>query len=528
MPDFLKNFKILIIDDFAQFRQTIKAMVMRLGALDIDQSSNSSKALKLCMENDYDIILSDYNLGEGQNGQQFLEELHERKILIKGVLFLMVTAETTSIQVMAAIEYRPDSYLTKPFTNEELGQRLNRLIKKNKKLKPLHDAFNSKQYAKALALCDSTIEAEPNSKFSCLRIKSELFEVLKKHSEALELFEDVASQQPLLWAILGIGKVYFNQGDIEKALEHFQQMHNNFPQQVNVLDWIAKCQKALGNNDQAEQSLLAAIQISPKSLRRQVELGEIAQSLQHDDIAHHAFEKVISQGHHSCLLKPEHYQHYYDATQSVVEKASKMTQARVLATTESLAKRMESKYQTNPSALAGNLSSLAQLFSTVGKTSQSETFLSKMSTTLDKPNCRISDEQFKNIESNLKKLEEKNGESRILDKLSTRMDGLKDEIVVQKENDLSAITLNRQGMDLAKNKHLTDALEKFRGAIKLSPNNPSYLLNASQVILFNDNFRGQSDMVAEARNYLSTISIETSGTYWRLFKKISANLPDEN
>ncbi len=501
---------------------------MRLGTLDIDQANNGAKALKLCMENNYDIILCDYNLGEGQDGQQFLEELHERDILLKGVLFLMATAETTSIQVMAAIEYRPDSYLTKPFTNEELGQRLNRLIKKNNQLRPLYDAFNQKDYRSALALCDSIIEAEPRTKFSCLRIKSEIFEILKKYAHAMAIYQDVSGQQALLWAILGIGKMHFALGNIDKALEHFQQMHKEYPQQVNVLDWMAKCQKTMGNNDQAEQSLLAAINISPKSVRRQVELGEIAQGLQHYDIAHQAFEKTISQGHHSCLLKPEHYQYYYDATLAVVSKENKMVQARLLATTEALAKRMEDKYQSIPSALAINLGSLAQLFSDLGRNEQSETFLSKLSTTLGKPNCHISDKQYDDIKDNLKKLEQQNANPRVLAKLSTRMASLKEDIIIQKENELTAVALNKQGIEFAKTRHLTEALKKIREAITLAPNNSSYVLNAAQIILSNENFRDNPDMLKEARTLLTNISLEDSGKHWRLFKKLTMSLLNAN
>jgi len=528
MHEYLKNLNILVIDDFAQFRQTIRAMLMRLSTPSIDQASNSSQALKLCMENDYDIILCDYNLGEGQDGQQLLEELHERHILLKGVLFLMVTAETTSIQVMAAIEYRPDSYLTKPFTTEELGQRLKRLLIKNKKLKPLNDAFNQKNYKHALTLCDTIIEAEPSTKFTCLRIKSEILEILKQYSKALELYQDVSGQQLLLWAILGVGKMYFAQKDIEKALDHFKQMHREFPQQVNVLDWIAKCQKLMGKDEEAEQSLLAAVQISPKSVRRQVILGEIALSLEHHEIAHQAFEKTIAQGYHSCLLSPEHYQHYFETTQIVAEKSGNLTKSRMLASTETLAKKMETKYDSNPSALASNLSSLAQLFSAVDRNNQSDLFLSKLSSTLNNPDCMISEEQYNCIENNLKNLSIKQDNSRLLDKLSLRMDSLKDEVVEQKKKDILALKLNKEGLALARSKHLTDALQKFREAISLSPNNSSYLLNASQIILLNDNFRGQPKMVDEARSLLSTLSLENSGKRWSLFKKLNGYLPDEH
>ncbi len=164
--DTMAPMHVLIVDDFPQFRQTLRAMLFRLGVQNVDQAANGTEAIRLCMENEYDIIFCDYNLGDGQDGQQILEELHERDIMHKGMLFLMVTAESASIQVMAAIEYRPDAYLTKPFTGEQLGQRLKRLTEKQNLLKPLHDAINKKQHDQALGLCDGIMQQHPATRFS--------------------------------------------------------------------------------------------------------------------------------------------------------------------------------------------------------------------------------------------------------------------------------------------------------------------------------------------------------------------------
>ena len=527
MYEILSKSHVLIIDDFAQFRQTIKSMIVGLGATKVDQASNAAQALTLCMENEYDIFFCDYNLGEGQDGQQLLEELHERSILRKGSLFLMATAETTSAQVMGAIEYSPDTYLTKPFTSEELGQRLKRLIVKNQKLRPIHDAINANKMDKALLLCDLVMAAQPATLFSCLRLKAEILKQKKLYDQVFDLLSGVIQQQPLLWAVLGIGQIYFIKKDYEKALEHFLQMRKDFPQQVNLLDWVAQCYKALKKLPEAEEVLLDAVKISPKSVRRQVELGGIAQALNHHDVAQKAFEKIVSQGHHSCLLKPEHYKSYYDSTKEVASSLAPREKSNMLAICEATVKRMESKYQKVPTALAANLSSLSALFSSVGRAKQSDVFLSKLSSTLEKPDCLISIAEFNEIQKDLDGLGDRKETEGVLGRISNRMEAMKNEIEEMEKNEALAIGINRIGMAYAKKNQLKEALDKYREAYNLFPKNQNFALNAAQLILMNGELKNDPQLIKEARSYLDTLSFENSGTHWKMYKELTGYLPDE-
>lgn len=527
MYDLLSKDNVLIVDDFSQFRLTIKTMLHKLGAMEIDQASNAVEAMKRCVEKDYDIIFCDYNMGDGQDGQQFLEELHQRSMLLKGSLFLMVTAETTSAQVMGAIEYRPDAYLTKPFTNEQLGQRLKRLLDKNESLKPIHQAINQNDFNSALTLCDETIGSSPSLRFSCLRLKSEILEQQNNHDELMALYTEVIQQQPLLWAVLGVGKIHFERDDFSTALDHFQAMRENFPQQVSILDWIAKCQHKLGETEKAEATLLEAINISPKSVSRQANLGGIAKTLGHHDIAQKAFKKTIDEGFNSCLLKPEHYQDFFDNTLEISSQLSGRELSQVLAHTETLAKKMERKYHSNPTAMASNLSSMAALFSSTGRTSQAEGFLSKLKKNLHDPQCKISQQDFNHIEKNLALLSEDNANEKFLEDINARMEQIKEEIVEHKAKEKTARSINREGMKYARQNEPQQALEKFREAIRLVPQNSNYLLNATQTILVNEQLKSNPDRVAEARSFLQSIAVENTGKRWRLYKKLKEYLPDE-
>jgi CheY-like chemotaxis protein/cytochrome c-type biogenesis protein CcmH/NrfG len=524
MYGLLSKCKVLIIDDFAQFRATMKAMVHKLGARNIDLASDAAEAMKYCLKTDYDIILCDYNLGQGQDGQQFMEELHQRSILLKGCLFVMVTAETTSAQVMGAIDYRPDAYLTKPFTSDLLAQRLKRLMHKNEKLFEIHRAMNKGDSNRALQLCDSVMLETPNLRFSCLRLKSELLEQQTKYDELKVLFDEVITEQPLLWAVVGIGKIYFEQEDYGIALDHFLEMRENFPQQVTILDWIARCQQKLGAIQEAENTLREAIDISPKSVSRQARLGELAQSLEHHDIAQKAFQKTIDEGYNSCLLEPQHYQQYYDNSQKIASQLDGREQSRLFSQCEHIAHKMEQKYCDDPGAMASNLSSLVNLFSSSDQTQKAEDYLSKLAVNLENPKCRVDEKEYQKIQENLKSIGDRLPGGKTLNKIGARMETIHEQVAVNQVNDKSARSCNREGMGFANQKQAEAALLKFREAIELNPRNPDYALNATQIILTDETMKHDPKFIDEAKTYLQSITLEQSGTRWRLFKKLNSML----
>ena len=127
----------LIVDDFENFRLSMRQILRNCGADKIESVANASAAVQYCAYNHVDVVLCDYNLGEGKNGQHILEELRYKKLLKRSSLFLMVTAETSKEMVMGAREYQPDGYLTKPINRAMLEKRLGGLIAQRNALLPI-------------------------------------------------------------------------------------------------------------------------------------------------------------------------------------------------------------------------------------------------------------------------------------------------------------------------------------------------------------------------------------------------------
>src|SRR5690554_5514863 len=89
----------LIVDDFENFRLSMRQMLRSCGADKIELVGHATPAIQYCTYNHVDVVLCDFNLGEGKNGQHILEELRHKKLLSRSSLFLMVTAETSKEMV---------------------------------------------------------------------------------------------------------------------------------------------------------------------------------------------------------------------------------------------------------------------------------------------------------------------------------------------------------------------------------------------------------------------------------------------
>ncbi|MBI3228762.1 MAG: response regulator, partial [Burkholderiales bacterium] len=124
IPDWKDQF-YLLVDDFQGMRQLLRESLRNLGARFVDQAGSGGEAITMLQQTRYDVVLCDFNLGNGKNGQQVLEEAKIRELVRPTTVWIVVSAEKSVESVMGAAEYQPDAYLIKPITEEVLLSRLN-------------------------------------------------------------------------------------------------------------------------------------------------------------------------------------------------------------------------------------------------------------------------------------------------------------------------------------------------------------------------------------------------------------------
>ncbi|MBU2621866.1 MAG: chemotaxis response regulator CheY [Proteobacteria bacterium] len=120
------NMKVLIVDDFATMRRIIKNILKQTGFTNIFEAEDGKSALKMLQNDKFDLILCDWNMPE-MPGIELLGKVRADEQL-KGIPFVMVTAEAQKENIIAAVKAGVNSYIVKPFTAEIVEQKLKKLF----------------------------------------------------------------------------------------------------------------------------------------------------------------------------------------------------------------------------------------------------------------------------------------------------------------------------------------------------------------------------------------------------------------
>lgn len=300
-----KNY--LIVDDFVGIRQLLRESLRNLGARNIDQASSGGEAMALLARVRYDVVLCDYNLGEGKNGQQVLEEARMRNLLLPSSVWLMVSAEKSTESVMGAAEHQPDAYLIKPITEGVLLTRLNRVWNKKQVFKMIDQAYSEKDYLRAAKLCDAQIEMNKVHEIDLLRMKASLMLKSGEPDKAREAYERVLQEREYQWAKTGLAKIRMANGEYEQARQIFQGVIADNRYYIDAYDQLANAYQLMGQNEEALNVLERAAKLSPNSVTRQRSMGQICLKLGNNGMAEKAFRKCIAIGEFSVMKTPDAY-----------------------------------------------------------------------------------------------------------------------------------------------------------------------------------------------------------------------------
>jgi tetratricopeptide (TPR) repeat protein len=309
-PDLnLKTQKVLVVDDFFNFRLTIKNMMRSFGVVFLDDAGNGEEAIWKMSVRKFDIILCDYNLGQGKSGQQVLEEGKFRGYVNYSTIFIMVTAENTLEMIMGAAEYQPDDYLMKPFAKEILGKKIQHLLERKENLKEIEKALATEDYTVAVGLCDDLIARAPRNLAEIMKLKGEI--LLKKgaYKEAAEFYDKMLLMGNIAWAMLGRGKTCLVTGRYEDAKNIFEGIIAKNDKIMSAHDYLAQTLLKMNNPQDAQAVLTKAISISPRAILRQKNLADVAYRNEDYATAETAYKSTVEQGKYSCFKSPSDYTH---------------------------------------------------------------------------------------------------------------------------------------------------------------------------------------------------------------------------
>jgi len=302
-----ERLRALIVDDYPGMRSALKLTLANFGISKIDLSSAAAEVIFKCRNTQYDVILCDYNLGEGRDGQQLLEELRHSGLIRLKTVFIMVTAESLYEKVVSTAELAPDDYMIKPFSGEVMRNRLESILRRKQAFERVYHCYEDNDLEGAIAGCDTLIREKPKYVIDALRFKGESLNAMGRFEEAEALYEQIIKMRAIPWARLGLAKVLHQQGREEEAEEILRDVLEETPELVAAYDLLADVRIAQKDPAGAQAALEAGVAFSARTVRRQQKLGNLALDNGDLDAAHTAFSAVLQKGQHSVFITPSDY-----------------------------------------------------------------------------------------------------------------------------------------------------------------------------------------------------------------------------
>jgi two-component system, chemotaxis family, chemotaxis protein CheY len=117
-----KNMKVLIVDDYRTMLRILRNLLRQLDFRNVEEATDGTMALTKLKEGGYGLVISDWNM-EPMTGIQLLRHVRADEKL-KGLPFIMVTAESKPENVVAAKQAGVSNYIVKPFNAETLKMKM--------------------------------------------------------------------------------------------------------------------------------------------------------------------------------------------------------------------------------------------------------------------------------------------------------------------------------------------------------------------------------------------------------------------
>ena len=510
--------RALVVDDYPGMRNSLRLTLSNFGITKVQLAANAAEAIYQVKNKPYDFILCDYNLGDGRDGQQLLEELRHSNLISVETVFMMVTAESYYEKVVATAELAPDDYMIKPFSAEVLCNRLKSILLRKRAFRDVYRHFLAQELEEAITACNKLVRDKPKYVVDALRFKGELLVTLGRFEEAEALYQQVIQMRAIPWARLGLARSLHLQKKDEEAEEELRDVLEHAPEMVAAYDLLSDVCLSKKDAPAAQAALERGVSISAKTVRRQQKLGEIAHANGDLDTACAAFTNALEKGRHSIFITPSDFG---NLCRVQLEQGDLKGVAETLKTNKSTLQAspegqlVTAITQSMAHTQAGNLQEAAKALDAaaglraVGTRGDANMMLDLASVCMASGRHDEADGIVAEVAKNAHDSEALLAKARRIYDEAGRTDAGASVLA-------SATTgvrkLNNEGVVLAQRGDYKTAVEKLQIACSEAPYNPRIMMNAVWVILkYIDQVGMDEKMIEDARRHLAEAERQAPG-----------------
>jgi len=125
----MQGIRALIVDDSSVMRKIVERALRQAGldALMVFEAGSGTEGMEVLRTKEVDLILSDINMPT-MDGLEFLRQIRAQN-LAPGVPVVMLTTESSEEHVKQAIQAGARGYIRKPFTADQVKERVLPLVR---------------------------------------------------------------------------------------------------------------------------------------------------------------------------------------------------------------------------------------------------------------------------------------------------------------------------------------------------------------------------------------------------------------
>ncbi|MBN8443287.1 MAG: response regulator [Thauera sp.] len=296
---------VLVVESQPTMRSQLRNMLASIGYESAQFAVSASTAIKRLRERHYDLILCEYHLGDGQDGQHLLEDLREHEIIPLETLFVMISSEMNYERVVSTCELAPNDYILKPLTGETLRVRLQRAFDKRDAFLPAWQSMAMGDTVGAIECCREGSARHPQYAVDFTRLQAELHLSNGQLDEAEARYREILKDRSIPWADLGLARVLALRKQHEEAEAILLGLVGTHERYIAAYDLLSRVREEDGRPQAARDTLIAAAERSPHRLNRQRRLGELALRVGDPAAAESSFAEVVRKGKYSDFADPE-------------------------------------------------------------------------------------------------------------------------------------------------------------------------------------------------------------------------------
>lgn len=320
----LEDISVLVVDANPRMRSQLRTLLNGAHISRLTFVASALAAMSKLRAQRYDLILCEYALGDGQDGQHLLEDLRTRHIIPLGTVFIMISGERNYERVIGTAELAPNDYILKPLSPGTFHARLERAFSKRQILLPVYTLMEADKPTEAIELCRQAQDKTPNYRTEFMRLHAQLLEGLGLTDQAEALYREVIAIKPLPWAHLGLARMLLANHQTEAAEAMLESLISENQDYIDAYDWLARVRQEAGQFEQAQAALSDALERSPHRISRLRHLGDVALATGDYATAEQALAEVVRKGKHSAFQDPEDHVRLFKAqlTQNHIQDAT--------------------------------------------------------------------------------------------------------------------------------------------------------------------------------------------------------------